>query len=70
MKCLAQEITKYAHENGLNITPIAMALNNSSHHPQASQALTSMLSRNTLNPTDITVLYRNYSSSEPPPIDP
>lgn len=69
MKRLAQEIAKYAHESGLNITPITMALNNSSPHPQASQALTSMLSRNTLNPADITVLYRNYSSSEPPPID-
>lgn len=69
MKRLVQEITKYAHESGLNITPITMALNNSSPHPQASQALTSMLSRNTLNPADITVLFRNYSSSEAPPID-
>uniref|UniRef100_A0A336LKN1 CSON012526 protein n=1 Tax=Culicoides sonorensis TaxID=179676 RepID=A0A336LKN1_CULSO len=69
MKRLAQEIAKYALENGLNITPIVMALNNSSPHPQASQALTSMLSRNSLNPADITVLFRNYSSSEPPPID-
>uniref|UniRef100_A0A182IAW1 Uncharacterized protein n=1 Tax=Anopheles arabiensis TaxID=7173 RepID=A0A182IAW1_ANOAR len=36
---------------------------------QACEALTSMLSRNTLNPADITVLYRNYTSPEPPPID-
>lgn len=28
-----------------------------------------MLSRNTLNPADINVLYRNYSSTVPPPID-
>lgn len=69
MKRLAQEIAKYALDNGLNITPITMALNNSSPHPGASQALTSMLSRNSLNPADITVLYRHYSSSEPPPID-
>lgn len=46
-----------------------MALNGSSGHPQAAQALTSMLSRNALNPADITVLYRNYSAAEPPPID-
>lgn len=46
-----------------------MALNNSSRHPQACEALTSMLSRNTLNPADINVLFRNYSTSEPPPID-
>lgn len=69
MKRLSQEIAKYALDNGLNITPITMALNNSSPHPAASQALTSMLSRNSLNPADITVLYRHYSSSEPPPID-
>uniref|UniRef100_A0A182VKE6 Negative elongation factor D n=1 Tax=Anopheles merus TaxID=30066 RepID=A0A182VKE6_ANOME len=52
-----------------NVTPITMALNGSSRHPQACEALTSMLSRNTLNPADITVLYRNYTSPEPPPID-
>lgn len=46
-----------------------MALNGSAGHPQACQALTSMLSRNTLNPADITILYRNYSAPEPPPID-
>lgn len=46
-----------------------MALNGSAVHPQSCQALTSMLSRNTLNPADITVLYRNYTSSDPPPID-
>ena len=46
-----------------------MALNGSAAYPQACQALTSMLSRNTLNPADITVLYRNYSAADPPPID-
>lgn len=46
-----------------------MALNGAASFPQASQALTSMLSKNTLNPADISVLYRNYNSSDPPPID-
>ena len=46
-----------------------MALNGAARFPQACQALTSMLSRNTLNPADITVLYRNYSALDPPPID-
>uniref|UniRef100_A0A8D8I5J4 Negative elongation factor D n=1 Tax=Culex pipiens TaxID=7175 RepID=A0A8D8I5J4_CULPI len=68
MKRLAQEITKYALKNNHNVTPITMALN-SARHPQACEALTSMLTRNALNPADITVLYRNYSSPEPPPID-
>uniref|UniRef100_A0A8W7NZ38 Negative elongation factor D n=1 Tax=Anopheles coluzzii TaxID=1518534 RepID=A0A8W7NZ38_ANOCL len=62
-------VLKTAIANNHNVTPITMALNGSSRHPQACEALTSMLSRNTLNPADITVLYRNYTSPEPPPID-
>uniref|UniRef100_A0A182SYJ6 Negative elongation factor D n=1 Tax=Anopheles maculatus TaxID=74869 RepID=A0A182SYJ6_9DIPT len=69
MKRLSQEITKYALKNNHNVTPITMALNGSSRHPQAYEALTSMLFRNTLNPADITLLYRKYTSPEPPPID-
>lgn len=52
-----------------DVTPITMALNNASGYPQACQALTSMLTRNTLNPADITVLFRIYSAVDPPPID-
>lgn len=69
MKRLAQEITKYALQNNQNVTPITMTLNGSAAHPQACLALSSMLSRNTLNPADITVLYRYYSAPDPPPID-
>lgn len=46
-----------------------MTLNGSAGHPQACEALSSMLSRNTLNPADINVLFKNYSSTVPPPID-
>lgn len=46
-----------------------MTLNGSAAYPQACQALSSMLSRNTLNPADISQLFRNYSTSDPPPID-
>ncbi|XP_055682586.1 negative elongation factor D [Lutzomyia longipalpis] len=69
MKSLSQEITKYALQINQNVTPITMALNGSAGYPQACEALTSMLSRNTLNPADINVLYRNYSVVDPPPID-
>ncbi|KAF7278470.1 negative elongation factor complex member TH1 [Rhynchophorus ferrugineus] len=69
MKRLSQEITKCAQKNGNDITPITMALNGASAYPQACQALTSMLSKNTLNPADISVLYRNYNGTDPPPID-
>ncbi|XP_050514431.1 negative elongation factor D isoform X2 [Diabrotica virgifera virgifera] len=69
MKRLSQEITKCAQKNGNDVTPITMALNGASGYPTACQALTAMLSKNTLNPADITVLYRNYSGPDPPPID-
>lgn len=46
-----------------------MALNGASAHPSACQALTSMLSKNSLNPADITVLYKNYNLPDPPPMD-
>lgn len=46
-----------------------MSLNGAAGYPQACQALSSMMSRNTLNPADITVLYRNYNAPDPPPID-
>ncbi|GLH09589.1 hypothetical protein R5R35_004636 [Gryllus longicercus] len=69
MKRLSQEITRCAQQNHHDVTPITMALNGAAGYPQACQALTSMLSRNALNPADITVLFRNYSAADPPPID-
>ncbi|KAJ4430064.1 beta ketoadipyl CoA thiolase, th1, partial [Periplaneta americana] len=69
MKRLSQEITRCAQQNQHDVTPITMALNGAARYPQACQALTSMLSRNSLNPADITVLFRNYSALDPPPID-
>lgn len=52
-----------------DVTPITMAVIGAAAYPQALQALNSMLSRNALNPADISVLYRNYSAAEPPPLD-
>lgn len=46
-----------------------MGLNGSATHPRASQALSSMLSRNALNPADITNLYKMYSAPDPPPVE-
>lgn len=46
-----------------------MALNGAANYPQACLALSSMLSRNSLNPADITVLYKNYSAPDPPPVE-
>ncbi|RZF32327.1 hypothetical protein LSTR_LSTR001791 [Laodelphax striatellus] len=69
IKRLAQEITKCAQNNRHDVTPITMALNGAAKYPQACQALLSMMARNSLNPADISVLYRNYNATDPPPID-
>ncbi|XP_015187596.1 PREDICTED: negative elongation factor D isoform X2 [Polistes dominula] len=69
MKRLSQEITKCAQQNRHDVTPITMALNGAASSPAACEALASMLSRNNLNPADISVLYRNYSAAEPPSIE-
>lgn len=55
----------YRHD----VTPITMALNGAASNPKACGALSSMLSRNTLNPADITVLFKNYSAPDPPPME-
>ena len=39
---------------GLDATPIMMALSGASAYPEACQALSSMLSKNALNPADVT----------------
>ncbi|ESN92288.1 hypothetical protein HELRODRAFT_157967 [Helobdella robusta] len=66
---LCQEVNKSAKSRGLDVTPIILLLSGASQHPETCQALSSMLSRNELNPADITVLYKWYSSNNPPPAE-
>ncbi|KAK2156330.1 hypothetical protein LSH36_216g06069 [Paralvinella palmiformis] len=69
MKRLYQEVYQAAKEKGLDVTPINLALSGAAAYPRACQALSSMLSRSSLNPADITLLYTMYTSSDPPPVD-
>ncbi|XP_052060193.1 negative elongation factor D-like [Mytilus californianus] len=66
---LCQELQKSANERGLDVTPITLALSGAAAYPRACQALSSMLSRNALNPADITILYKMYTDMNPPPVD-
>jgi negative elongation factor C/D len=66
---LCQEIHKSAKHRGMDVTPITLALSGAAAYPRACQALSSMLSRNALNPADITVLHKMYTSGDPPPVD-
>ena len=55
--------------SGHDATSIMMALNGAWNHPRVSQALSAMLAKNSLNPADVTVLYKLYSSADPPPVE-
>lgn len=66
---LQEEIQKEAQLAQHDVTPITMALVAGFQHARAAQALSSMLSRNVLNPADIVVLYKLYNHTDPPPVD-
>ncbi|XP_014665962.1 PREDICTED: negative elongation factor D-like [Priapulus caudatus] len=69
LKRLCQEINKCATEKGHDVTPVTLALSGSASYPRACGALSAMLSKNALNPADVTVLFKMYSSNDPPPVD-
>lgn len=66
---LAQEISRHAQKTSHDPTPITMALNGAAAYPRACQALSAMLSRDALNPADVTWLYKMYQAADPPPVD-
>lgn len=64
---LSQELQRRAVESGHEVTEITLSLSGAAAYPRANSALSSMLGKNCLTPGDITVLYKLYSSSQPPP---
>lgn len=68
IKRLSQEVAKYAQQNRHDATPITMSLIGTAAHPRIHSALSSMLSKNYLNPADMTTLNREYQSSESPSV--
>ncbi|CAK8695731.1 negative elongation factor D-like [Clavelina lepadiformis] len=66
---ISQEVQKYAKEKGHDVTHITLALSGASAYPRAQQSIMSMLSKGQLNPGDITVLHKLYSSDDPPPVN-
>lgn len=67
-KRILQEIELAAREKGYNVTPFTLALNSAASFPKVCASLDSMLTKNALNTSDITNLYKLYSSeTEPPP---
>lgn len=68
IKRLSQEVAKYAQQSRHDATPITMSLMGTAAYPKVFSALSSMLSKNYLNPADMTTLYKEYQNSDPPPV--
>lgn len=69
MRRIGQEVQRYAHERGHDASQITLALGTAAAYPRACQALGAMLSKGALNPADITVLFKMFSSMDPPPVE-
>ncbi|XP_076124487.1 negative elongation factor C/D isoform X1 [Alosa pseudoharengus] len=69
MRRIGQEVQKSAHQRGHDASQITLALSTAAAYPRACQALGAMLSKGALNPADITVLFKMFSSMDPPPVE-
>lgn len=56
-------------QSGHDASQITLALGTAAAYPRACQALGAMLSKGALNPADITVLFKMFSSMDPPPVE-
>lgn len=54
---------------GHDASQITLALGTAASYPRACQALGAMLSKGALNPADITVLFKMFTSMDPPPVE-
>lgn len=59
----------YCVPSGHDASQITLALGTAAAYPRACQALGAMLSKGALNPADITVLFKMFSSMDPPPVE-
>ncbi|XP_006141922.2 negative elongation factor C/D [Tupaia chinensis] len=66
---IAQEVQRFAQEKGHDASQITLALGTAASYPRACQALGAMLSKGALNPADITVLFKMFTSMDPPPVE-
>uniref|UniRef100_A0A8C5QZP7 Negative elongation factor complex member C/D n=1 Tax=Leptobrachium leishanense TaxID=445787 RepID=A0A8C5QZP7_9ANUR len=69
MRRIAQEVQRFAHEKGHDASQITLALGTAASYPRACQALGAMLSKGALNPADITVLFKMFTSMDSPPVE-
>ena len=64
---LAEEMQKEAQQRGHEVTNMSLHFSGVGSHAKLFEALAAMLSRNALNPADISILYKHYAEEETPP---
>eukprot|EP00794_Sanderia_malayensis_P005728 gene5728-6428_t len=69
MKRLSQELQQMAASKGHDVWNMTISLCGGAAHPNVAASLSSMLSRKQLNPGDMTMLYKAYTSADPPPVE-
>lgn len=66
---LSQELNKAVLESGRDVWYLVLIILGCSQYPRVFSSIVSLVERRTLNPGDVTVLYRTYSSTEPPSVE-
>lgn len=64
---LSEEIQQEAQKGKHEVTNMSLHFSGVGSHPRLFEALAAMLSRNALNPADISILYKHYAEDESPP---
>jgi hypothetical protein len=64
---LGEEIQREAQRGKHEVTNMSLNFSGVGSHARLFEALAAMLSRNALNPADISILYKHYAEEESPP---
>ena len=64
---LGEEIQREAQRGKHEVTNMSLHFSGVGSHARLFEALAAMLSRNALNPADVSILYKHYAEEESPP---
>ena len=64
---LGEEIQQEAQKGKHEVTNMSLHFSGVGSHAKLFEALAAMMSRNALNPADISILYKHYAEEESPP---
>ena len=64
---MGEEIQREAQRGKHEVTNMSLHFSGVGSHARLFDALAAMLSRNALNPADVSILYKHYSEEEDPP---